>query len=86
MNPVYSPDGKWIIYNSQQRAGFEADLGRLMLYDRAAHTSQRLAANWDRDAAAYFFSPSGDAIYIETTDASRDKILPSRPNRYWLGR
>src|SRR6185503_18902343 len=24
-NPVYSPDGKWILYNSQQRAGFEAD-------------------------------------------------------------
>src|SRR6185503_6681446 len=35
VNPVYSPDGKWILYNSQQRAGFEADLGRLMAYDRS---------------------------------------------------
>lgn len=74
VNPVYSPDGKWILYNSQQRAGFEADLGRLMAYDRSAHTSQRLATNWDRNADSYRFSSSGDAIYIVTTDASRDKF------------
>ncbi|MFN2603262.1 MAG: prolyl oligopeptidase family serine peptidase [Gemmatimonadaceae bacterium] len=73
-NPVYSPDGKWIIYNSQQRAGFEADENRLMAYDRAAHTSQRLASSFDRNADGYFFSSSGDVIYIQTTDASREKL------------
>src|SRR5206468_2016012 len=73
-NPVYSPDGKWVIYSSQRRAGFEADELRLMAYDRAAHTSQRLAPSFDRDADGYFFSSSGDAIYIQTTDASREKI------------
>jgi dipeptidyl aminopeptidase/acylaminoacyl peptidase len=73
-NPVYSPDGKWIIYQSLQRPGFEADLGRLMVYDRTTRTSQRLAANWDRNADSYAFSPSGDAIYIQSVDASRDKI------------
>lgn len=75
VNPVYSPDGKWIIYNSQERPGFEADQGRLMVYDRTAHKSQRLAATWDRDAESYFFSPSGDAIYIQATDASREKLF-----------
>jgi dipeptidyl aminopeptidase/acylaminoacyl peptidase len=74
VNPVYSPDGKWIIYSSQERAGFESDLGRLMAYDRAAKTSRRLAPAWDRNADGYFFSPSGDAIYITTVDASRDKL------------
>jgi len=74
VNPVYSPDGKWILYQSQQRAGFEADLGRLMAYDRTTRSSQRLAANWDRNADSYAFSPSGDAVYIQTVDASRGKI------------
>jgi dipeptidyl aminopeptidase/acylaminoacyl peptidase len=73
-NPVYSPDGKLIIYGSQQRAGFESDLQRLMAYDRATHTSQRLAANWDRNADGYAFTPRGDAILIQTTDASREKL------------
>jgi len=74
-NPVYSPDGKWIIYSSQQRAGFEADLGQLMAYDRASHSSQRLAPGWDRNADSYFFTSSGDAIFIQTTDASREKLF-----------
>jgi dipeptidyl aminopeptidase/acylaminoacyl peptidase len=32
--PLYSPDGKYIAYRAQQRAGYESDRWRLMLYDR----------------------------------------------------
>ena len=74
VNPVYSPDGKWIIFSSQERPGFEADLGRLMAYDRSTHAFQRLAASWDRNADSYAFTSAGDAIYIQTTDASRGKL------------
>jgi dipeptidyl aminopeptidase/acylaminoacyl peptidase len=73
-NPVYSPDGRWIIYSSQERAGYESDQGRLMAYDRASHLIQRLAPSWDRNADSYAFTSSGDAIYIQTTDASREKV------------
>ena len=41
-NPVYSPDGKFIAYASQARAGFESDRWRLMLYNRADKTSREL--------------------------------------------
>ena len=34
--PAYSPDGKWLAFRSQARAGFESDRFRLMLYDRMA--------------------------------------------------
>lgn len=73
-NPVYSPDGRLIIYSSQEHAGYESDQGRLMAYDRASHAIQRLAASWDRNADSYAFTSSGDAIYIQTTDASREKV------------
>jgi dipeptidyl aminopeptidase/acylaminoacyl peptidase len=33
-NPAYSPDGKYIAWRSQARAGYESDKFRLMLYDR----------------------------------------------------
>jgi len=72
-NPVYSPDGKTILYASQERAGFESDLFRLMAYDRTTHTHTRLAPAWDRNADAYLFAPDGKTIYIQTTDASRNK-------------
>lgn len=73
-NPVYSPDGRTILYASQARAGFESDRWRLMAYDRATGTSHELLPNWDRNADAYAFSPSGDVIYINAVDASRTKI------------
>jgi dipeptidyl aminopeptidase/acylaminoacyl peptidase len=73
-NPVYSPDGRFIAYASQARAGFESDRQRLMLYDRARHTSRELLPKWDRNADAYFFSPDSRVVYVQTTDAGRDKL------------
>jgi dipeptidyl aminopeptidase/acylaminoacyl peptidase len=37
-NPAYSPDGKYIAWRSQARAGYESDKFRLALYDRQKRT------------------------------------------------
>jgi dipeptidyl aminopeptidase/acylaminoacyl peptidase len=74
-NPVYSPDGKYIAYASQARAGFESDRWRLMFYDRAAKTSREVLPKWDRNADAYFFDPSGIMLAVQTTDEGRDKLF-----------
>ena len=73
-NPAYSPDGRTILYASQARPGFESDRQRLMAYDRTSRTSHELLPRWDRNADVYAFSPSGDAIYLNTVDASRTKL------------
>ncbi len=39
-SPAYSPDGKYLAWRSQDRAGYESDKFRLMIYDRAAKTSK----------------------------------------------
>jgi dipeptidyl aminopeptidase/acylaminoacyl peptidase len=46
-NPAYSPDGKYIAWRSQARAGYESDKFRLMLYDRAANTIKDLLPKFD---------------------------------------
>ncbi|MGI8400523.1 MAG: S9 family peptidase [Gemmatimonadaceae bacterium] len=73
-NPVYSPDGRTILYGSQATPGFESDRVRLMVYDRASRTSRELLPAWDRNADGYVFSPAGDAIYLTTVDAGRTKF------------
>jgi dipeptidyl aminopeptidase/acylaminoacyl peptidase len=73
-NPVYSPDGRYIAYASQVRAGFESDRFRLMVYSRADKKSQELLPSWDRNADAYMWSPDMSGILVQTTDAGRDKL------------
>jgi dipeptidyl aminopeptidase/acylaminoacyl peptidase len=50
-NPAYSPDGKWLAWRSEARAGYEADKFRLMLYDRQAKVVEDLLSS------AIVFSP-----------------------------
>ena len=38
-NPAYSPDGKYVAWRSEARAGYESDKFRLALYDRIAKTT-----------------------------------------------
>ena len=73
-NPVYTPNGRFIAYASQRRAGFESDRWRLMLYDRGTKTTRELLPSWDRNADAYFFAPDMSALYVNTTDAGREKL------------
>ena len=47
LNPAYSPDGKYLAWRSQARAGYEADKFRLVLYDRAAKTVKDLLPKFD---------------------------------------
>ena len=41
--PAYSPDGKYLAFRSQARAGYESDRFRLMLYDRKAQNDEGIA-------------------------------------------
>jgi dipeptidyl aminopeptidase/acylaminoacyl peptidase len=44
-NPAYSPDGKYLAWRSQERAGYESDKFRLALYDRVKKTSWEMLPN-----------------------------------------
>jgi dipeptidyl aminopeptidase/acylaminoacyl peptidase len=79
-SPSYSPDGRYIAYRSQARAGYESDLWELWLYDRASNQSKRIAseftdwiesAKWAPDSKSLFVSAplkASDAIYEVTLD------------------
>lgn len=74
-NPVYTPDGRYIAYGSQSRAGFESDRVRLMFWDRQARTSREVLPRWDRSADAYRFAPDMSAAYVQAVDQARIKLF-----------
>ncbi len=54
-NPAYSPDGKYIAWRSQARAGYESDRFRLMLYERVSKSaSQQVGGATVRDLLPKF--------------------------------
>jgi dipeptidyl aminopeptidase/acylaminoacyl peptidase len=72
--PAYSPDGKYIAYRSQRRAGFEADRFEIMLYDRANGSTRSLTPAFDRSAGAVTWAPDSRSIYFAAEDEGFSSI------------
>jgi len=73
--PVYTRDGKFILYRSQATPGFEADRWRLMAYNRATGTSVELTRGFDLQVDELVVSPDGNTIYFTANDRGKSPIF-----------
>ena len=66
-DPVYSPDGKFLAYHSMERAGFEADRNRIMVYNRKDGATIEATKSLDQMAHSGTWLPdsSGLVFYSE---------------------
>jgi Tol biopolymer transport system component len=58
--PLYSPDGKFLAWRSQARAGFEADKQSLILYDCASGKLRNLTERFDRSVGSFTWRESDE--------------------------
>jgi len=73
-SPIYTRDGKLIIYRSQATPGFEADRWRLMAFNRATGVSTELTKNFDLQVEGVTLSPAENFIYITANDRGKEPI------------
>lgn len=73
-SPVYTRDGKYILYRSQATPGFEADRWRLMRYDRATGTSTEITRNFDLQVEELAQSADGSSVYFTAGERGRHPI------------
>jgi dipeptidyl aminopeptidase/acylaminoacyl peptidase len=74
-NPAYSPDGKYLAWRSQARAGYESDKFRLFLYDRAAKTVKDLLPSWQNWVDEFTWSPDSKRIVFTSGEKGEEPIF-----------
>jgi dipeptidyl aminopeptidase/acylaminoacyl peptidase len=74
LSPQYSPDGLYIAYRAQSKAGFESDRWRLMLYDRKTGQSHSISEGLDSSVESFTFSPDSRQVFLTALERGRQAI------------
>jgi dipeptidyl aminopeptidase/acylaminoacyl peptidase len=61
--PLYSPDGKYLAWRSQARAGFEADKWRLLVQDRQSGKTRDLTEKFDRWVGSFCWTDTNQIYF-----------------------
>ncbi|MDQ3051686.1 MAG: S9 family peptidase [Bacteroidota bacterium] len=72
--PVFSPDGKKIIWLSMATPMYEADRNRIFEYDFATKAKKELTTGYDYTADAPVFSKDGKSIYFMAGINATDQV------------
>jgi len=72
--PLYSPDGKYIAWRMQERAGYESDRFRLVIYERATGKITNLTENFDRWVGSMVWRTDSKGLYFSAEDKGKAPI------------
>src|SRR5712671_4804676 len=74
--PLYSPDGKYLAWRSQARAGFEADKWRLSVQNRQSGKTEDLTEKFDRSVGSFtwFSGLSNGGLFFTAEDHGESPI------------
>jgi dipeptidyl aminopeptidase/acylaminoacyl peptidase len=74
-SPKYSPDGKYIAYRMQIRSGYESDLWRLAVRERATGQLRVLTERLDRWVNDFTWSPDSAVLFFTIEDHGHQPLL-----------
>ena len=72
--PLYSPDGKWLAWRMQKRAGYESDRFRLVVYDRKSGEIKNLTEDFDQWVETIAWSPDSKSVYFTSENKGEAPI------------
>ena len=74
-DPVYSPDGKWLSFQSMERASFESDRNRIMLVERSSGTMKELTIGLDQNANGIHWTSDSQKIAFSSEYRGTDQMF-----------
>ncbi|MFL9833819.1 S9 family peptidase [Chryseobacterium terrae] len=65
VNPKFSPDGKWLLWQSMEREGYEADKNDIVVMNWKTGAKSNMTGNWDESVTGTtFWSSDSKSIYF----------------------
>ena len=82
VSPIYTRDGKYMLFRSQMGQGFEADRWRIMRYNRQTNETVELTQGFDLQTEEMILSPDGHTVYFTAGERGLSTIysVPLEPN------
>ena len=79
-NPVFSPDGEWMAWESMENDGYESDKSRLYVLNTKTGVKKDMSTRFDQNANGLTWSPDSKCIYFVsvwhgTTQVYRADVL-----------
>ncbi len=71
LSPLYSPDGKYLAYRAQAKAGFESDKWRLVVMDRTSGVANLLTEGLDRAVGSMTWAGDSKRLFYTIEDRGR---------------
>ncbi|PID93503.1 MAG: peptidase S9 [Bacteroidetes bacterium] len=91
-DPVFSPDGKKIVWHSMETPGFEADKDRIFVYDMATEKIMDYSEGFDQSSSHFVWSKDSRYLYfisgyhatyqVYQLDMETKEILPVTEGRH----
>lgn len=75
VNPAYSPDGKWLAYQSMKRDGNEADKNDIIIHEIATGNKKNLTAAFDLTTANFSWSTDGKFIFFLSPTLGTEQLF-----------
>ena len=73
-NPAFSPDGKWLMWQSMERDGYEADKNRLFVMNLGTGEKTDLSASFDQNVEAPVWTKDSKSIYFVSVWHAKTQI------------
>lgn len=73
--PLYSPDGKYLVWRSQARAGCESDNFSLVTCDRMSGQLHDATQNFDHSVGSFTWSPDSRTIFFAAEERGESPLF-----------
>lgn len=73
-NPVFSPDGKWVAWESMEHDGYESDKNRLYVMNLETQEKRDLSSNNDQSFSALVWAKDSQSVFAISAWHGTDQI------------